>query len=572
MTYSPLGATFGLRSEKFLESFRDYHRYHNKLNLKLQKLNRRLQLTTKDTKKYSAKEKYSKISKEDYNGNRLFGLLVLLHAERNLAFVESLKLQAKQRGKWKKSEKKLLTTRLKRVCQTTAKLLEITEDEDKWHVKVELLVYNKLAVAEYLLSGKHTEKKNSELIAGELSLAFLALEYLNSIKLVSDDVIDMITSNYEYSLRQNSQKLSSKDLRHFINSQPEANLDDPLVKLLIENGYKRKSVDPDEEDDKSSEISWRSYTAQIRDPRVVQLLREAHSVKLTDISSYSNKLIKWEKALEAQKQFIKQSHDEGDYQEGEDDQILLTYLKYSSFFTTIERDNILFQQLWKQWLLSTSSNRIVKFKKLERIVHNLSTYLQEVMELPGVYSDDELMAQLILVKTYYNIYLDSGCLATLYQSSGKYLEALALYVNSLKQLDNAMKSVDVLDLKLPGDILTDAKVQEVREFITTGCQNIVALAEYSKSVQKQSSRYDPSLIERINRNFQIDYSDISLENLFPLRPQIKPVNAKPALFDLAYNYLSFNRVPAAKNQTQPKSTDINKEAPKKKSIFGLFSR
>lgn len=108
--YSPLAATYGVRVDQFLETAQDFTKYHAKLNTKLQKLRRRCRITTKDTKHYSSKEKYSKITSEDYDTkNKLFGALVLLHAERDLAFAEELKLKAHARGAktLKKSEKKL---------------------------------------------------------------------------------------------------------------------------------------------------------------------------------------------------------------------------------------------------------------------------------------------------------------------------------------------------------------------------------------------------------------------------------------------------------------------------------
>lgn len=114
--FSPINATYGVRVEQILETDQDFVKYHDKLNRKLQKLRHRCQGVTKDTKKYSEKEKFSKITSDNYDKqSKLYGVLYLLQVERDLSLVETLKLRGRQRGKLKRPERKVIQTRLKKL-------------------------------------------------------------------------------------------------------------------------------------------------------------------------------------------------------------------------------------------------------------------------------------------------------------------------------------------------------------------------------------------------------------------------------------------------------------------------
>lgn len=581
--YSPLAATYGVRVDQFLETAQDFTKYHAKLNTKLQKLRRRCRITTKDTKHYSSKEKYSKITSEDYDTkNKLFGALVLLHAERDLAFAEELKLKAHARGvkTLKKSEKKLLGTRLKKTVKTCERLLEITANETNWKTRLEFLIYSKLCRAEYLINGKHFKRKDASSIIQSLSLAFAGINHLTQEGALSQQTCHSITSKYEYSLTQYILQLtgvsvfSTKDLSNYITKQVKGSPDEEIVKVLTTNGFKAEEEDVEMDDDNKpvKDIHWRSFTATVNSNQVAQLLSEIHKLPLTDLSHYSDKLLKWEEVLEAQQQHIEQKHDSGEDDESEDDQILLTYINYNSHFTTIQRDDLLFQQLLKQWQTSKSSmaSKLTKFKEIQRITNNLVTYLQEIMELPGVYSDDELLSLLELAKLYYQLYLNSSCLAALYQSSGKYLEALALYLDSYKKLTEKIGDDISLEV-LPGDIVNETKLNQLMSLIKSGWSSVVALAEYEKSTIG-SDKYAPSLLEKLGKN--IEPKDVKLSTLFPLRPQIKPVGAKPTLFDLAFNYIDYDseQQKVATNEIPHEQQKEQQQTPKKKGLFGIFGR
>lgn len=387
VAYSPIIATYGNRAEQFLETDSDFAKYHAKLNKKLQHLRSRCHLTTKDTKKYSSKDKYGQITTDDYdNKTKLIGVLILLHAERDLALAETLKLRARQRGKLKKSEEKVLSTRLKKACKTVDKLVNVTQNESQWITRVQYLAFAKLTHAEYLINGKRFKRKDSVKISNNLALVFATLEHLKGLNLLSEGVVDIIINKYQYTLKQFAGNLITvPEMNNFIieRVQSEENKDDELVKLLLDNEFNMKKITTSNEDKKATtNINWRSFNAKIMDAEVAQFLEQGLSIHPTQIPQYTQKLSKLEKALDRHEFYIANHDDQDDIDEmvensSENNQIILAYIKYNILLTSISREKDLFTHLWSQWLkLNTSiPSKLTKFKEMDRIVKNLTKYL-----------------------------------------------------------------------------------------------------------------------------------------------------------------------------------------------------
>lgn len=593
VVFSPISSTYGARVDQLLETPQDYQRYHEKLNRKLRKLRHRCQVVNKDTRKYTSHDKYGKITSEDYDKkNKLYGVLVLLHAERDLAMAEYFKLKSLQRGRFKSNERKIVGTRLKKVVRTTENLIELTKHEKQWITRVQYIAYSKLARAEYLLNGKLAKFKDSAAIAYNLALCFAALAHLCEQEVLSRTVYEFIQSKYEHSLKQHAGNLvSAADLHNFIRNQvmKAKNEEDELSDLLLSNGFNIELQDIDMNKGTSiKEIQWRSFTAQVHDSQVQQWMEEAEIDTADDVSKYDTKLLKWQQALEKQERRIANYEEDNENEEDnmnslENEQILLAYIKYRALFTSILRDNFLFEQLWKQWteLSASTTSRVTKYKEIERIVSSLVKYLGDVMELPGVYSDDELMSHLQLSQLFFKLHLSSGSLGAMYQSKGKFVESLALHVDAYHQLQNTLAGVtDVSDSVLPSAFLTKRKVEDLQALIKAGWSSVLALAEYEKSLtDKPRSSYSPYLIDMLGSH-TIEPSDINLKNLFPLRPKMRPVQSKPTLFDLAFNYIGGDNE-EVQSQDSPAVTEFDSTedpeeqkplATKKRGFLGLFGR
>ncbi|QLL31025.1 hypothetical protein HG536_0A08400 [Torulaspora globosa] len=589
VAFSPIASTYGVRVEQLLETPQDFQRYHEKLNRKLQKLRHRCQVVNKDTRKYSANDKYSKISSTDYDKkNKLYGVLMLLHAERNLAMAETLKLKSLQRGKLKSNERKVLATRLKKAVSTADKLVELTRNEKQWITRVQYIAYARLALAEYLLIGKGTKFKDGVAISRNLGLCFATLSHLCDLGVLPTSVFELIQSKYEHSLKQYAGNIiSSADLHNFIvNQVKEAQqAGDELSELLVGNGFKSELREVDTDQDASARtIQWRSFAARVHDSQVEQWMKEATQNTSPDVSNYDNALLKWQQALEKQEKrvaYYEDGNEDDDMSSLENEQILLAYIKYETLFTSILRDSYLFEQLWKQWneMGASTTARITKYKEIERIVASLVKYLGDVMELPGVYSDAELMAHLQLCQLFFRLSLSSGCLGPMYQSKGKFLESLALHVDAYRKLQDALSDfAQISDSVLPAGLLTRDKIDGLQALIKRGWSSVLVLAEHEKSLHATPrGPYSPSLIDMIgSRN--IKPSDVNLKNLFPMRPQIRPVQGKPTLFDLAFNYVNYEAEEpqpterAAAELSFSQDTEQEQTASKKRGFLGLFGR
>lgn len=593
--FSPINATYGVRVEQILETDQDFVKYHDKLNRKLQKLRHRCQGVTKDTKKYSEKEKFSKITSDNYDKqSKLYGVLYLLQVERDLSLVETLKLRGRQRGKLKRPERKVIQTRLKKVAKLVEGLVALTQNEQNYVTRLQYLIYSKLAKAEFILNGKLTTKKKAESdVAGLLALAFAGLQYLAEHNYISEDISSFIQSKYEYSLMQYAGNLvSNVRLQNFIIESLKSIGDkDEIVKLLLNNGFKLDIKEVDDTTTNSlTNINWRSFQAKITDREVSHLIELAESVEISKLSDYSSKLLYWEDALSKQEAVIA-NYDENESTENadiddpqENNQILLSYVKYNKLMVNILRDNEICKELWQQWdkSCSTLSAKVVKYKELERITSNLSVFLHEVMELPGIYSDDELMYQLELLDLHYKTLLSSKALAYLYQSRGKYREALALHVRSFQELNSKLEQ-DMLysnDEILPNSLFDKLDIEKNQSNIKAAWTGVIALAGYQKSLETTGkSKYKLSVIEKISNQKEIEASDVNISNLFPLTPHMQPVGAKPTLFDLAFNYIQYEKFeqrnitenkPAEKQSSEPENH--KEEQPKKRGFLGLFGR
>ncbi|SCU91905.1 LADA_0F12904g1_1 [Lachancea dasiensis] len=587
--YSPLGATYGVRIEQFVETAEDFQKYHGKLNRKLQKLRHHCQLTTKDTKRYSSKERYSKLTHEDYDSkNKLVGTLMLLHAERDLALAETLRLKARQRGHIKKSEGKVVATRLKKACGTCQRLLEVTKNEQDPVTRAEYLIYQKLVTVSYL-NFKNSLKSRSavsvaDTVAQELSLVVSALQFLHSTGKLGAEVAESITAQFDYILRQSASReaSTSRELRNFVTRNVQENSSEPLISLLLQDGFEMPVIVEDENSSATAAatIHWRRFSAQVNDSKVAEVISEAQNIGTDELSQFSEKMAKWQQALDLQRAVVEQKHNnDHDETTGEDDEILMTYIQYNLHFTTIQRDDILFNRLWTYWAKSSDKSKnlkLTKYKEIERIVHNLTTYLQDVMDLPGVYSDDTLMANLKLATVYYQLHLTAGCLASFYQGEQKHLEALALYIDAQKILSSALEDSS-FEEALPGDIINSERLENLQEYLKTAVNSVIFLAEYEKlSSSSKLSAFEPSLLEKLNR--RITPQDVVLKNLVPLRPVIRPVGAKPTLFDLAFNYISYDNQPEEhftinEQDVQSESESMiqdQEQVSKKKGLFGLF--
>ncbi|SSD58460.1 uncharacterized protein SCODWIG_00221 [Saccharomycodes ludwigii] len=577
--YSPLRNTFGLRPDDFsYSSGKEFKKAHIKVNHKLIKLRHYCNVICKDTHNYTSK--LNKLAEEDHyaKNKKLIGALFLQLAERDLIYVESLRLRNKVSNK-----NKQVPTRLKKASKYTSKMIEITSSEKNWKTRLEYLIYDRLARIEYYLSRKNNSKFQSTLTV-EFNKVLAALELLSSVNADMDgnysSIVEKIKLKYKF--------ISTNGVT--INLQDNKN-EDEIIKILLEQGYVPSKEGPEKNGniDLLKEVTWRSYTASIHNKNVAKYITEAMQLQETNdkrdhnttkdsknssslgISSIDEILLYYNMAEEE----LNKSMDPED----NSDQILSTFIRYNRLFVLIKRDARMFDKLITQWnskikfiIRKHSTEKYLqhKYGEIERISKGLTSYLSQVLALPGVYSDDELTSALNLAIAYYESSIESYCLATLYKIKGKHLESMALFTDALEKIKDSNNNNNI---EIPCGIISNENVQDLINFTEQGCESVKNLALYAEKLQRKAGniKFEGTVAENIHI---VDPSITKLHNLFPLKPIVKPVMAKPTLYDLAFNYIGLDNVPT-KTQHQEKekisndSKNVNNEN-KKKSFFGLF--
>lgn len=626
--FSPLAATFGARGSLLLEGSSDYARYHAKLGRKLIKLRHRCQLITKLGNK--SKDKVSKsaintkrslktrslraisskrtINVEDYDKkSKLYGLLVLLECERDLALVETLKCRARSRGRFKRAERKWVRTRLRRALREAQRLVDLTVNEKQWRTRAQVLAYYLTIRAEYGLHGSARSRprrsrggERSTRIARDLSLVFALLKVLDDDPAIKVEgqvassrtsaFFDSIRSQYEFELRNHAGGLvTQEDLHNFIVDNIRDILqksgDEPLItemaNLLVAHGLSLDRVNVSKVDD-HSHISWRSFNCVVRNQTVAQLIQEARALEFDNTeTSFDMRLLKWEEALSSLSKHTKADEQlDNDADDSENTQILSAYIQFQQKLTSLQRDIFFFERLWAQWqgIGITSSIKLIKYNEIEKIINNICKWINDSMDLPGVYSDESLLKQLENAETYYKAHLKAACLSPLYQYNGKYMEALALSVNCYELTQDLETEFSEI---LPVNVYSASKIRELRTSIESNIKSVAILASYESQLLSSSSKHhrESSMLEKLETADKIIPAEVNLKNLAPLRPKMQPVPSKPALFDMAFNYIKYDgnektlkNEPKASFPTRGNEDTTIGPTKKRRGFLGLFGR
>ncbi|KAL6942444.1 hypothetical protein ACO0QE_003619 [Hanseniaspora vineae] len=602
--YSPLSQTFGSRPDDFSYSAgSDFRKSHLKLNHKLVKLRQYCHVLNKNTKSYDS-SKLGQFSAETYaKENKLQGALVLHLIERDLVYVESLRLNHRV---GKKNQR--VNTRLKKASKYAAQLKQLVKLEKVWQTKLEYLVYSQLATIEYYSA---TSKK-SGVSESEISLRYfkvlMGLDLLlqdRRAKHTDEDykfyegIVEKIKDKYRY-IPLPSTVHNKKDVAKLL-SQSKKNSDKAcqIFQILNLNNYNPNyyflGVTSEAMKDKKyiKTVEWRSFKADVNDEDLAKHLTNALNLQKkkhiktkqnvnnnVDASSQNDNELYDEMLMNYS--LAEEHHQKIMDPEDNTDQILSTFISYNKLFVMIQRDALIFENLLKSWNTAATSGKIRYqdigeiYAKLEKIANNLSATLTQVTALPGVYSDDDLLGNLHLSAAFYKSSLYAYCLAPLYKIKGQYVESMALLNHSLKALNECHPFNS--SLALPGNIVNGRKVASLKKNIELACLDVESLAIYQQKLRTKASqncKYNNGMT-LLESGFKLSPSVIELNSLFPLKPTIKPVMAKPTLFDLAYNYIEFNSPQAT---TAPKEIESKTELTEpmkaelpaqKKGFLGFF--
>ncbi|QPG76313.1 hypothetical protein FOA43_003699 [Brettanomyces nanus] len=577
----PLSSTYGVRLGYFLQSADDYHRHRHRINKKLSKLRRSLEISTKDTKNYKEKEKISSITSENYDSSIRYGDVILYQVERDLLYAEETQLLLDVH--MSKVKEKFLVSKYKKALLNAKRLLKIAEHETDDFRMLEILVY--AAFASGFLS---VSKKRWGFAKNAFSIARCSLQCLyEHQKLPSDlnkelymDLIDKVVDPVLKVSTLEESGIRSPDLVLISRGQAAEFADKiPFLKKAVDIIRKIDATlvtisSEGEEKEMIKSITWYSYSAVIKsedEARVVMKALEAEkNVDAGDASSYDPALIAFQDALSFHAQEMERAEVFASDEEKQEAHIILTYLKYNHILLRIRRDITLLEGINRKG--NSKVTRVAVLDNIRdylKILEGVNSSIEEIRELPGVSNDDELTGTLTSLDSYFKT-VQMAKLARGYTAVQKCRESLAL----LQRAHQLIDSTSDFSGDLPGNLPSNRSLTDLKKEVNMKLRNAHVVTVYNDTTAAYLSK--EFIIDNTNKFPEISAQNIT-EMIAPLDLSIEPVNVKPVLFDVAFNYInykgegSFTAAPGQEFTEEPEADSIDEEHKKKGGFFGFFS-
>ncbi|ODV84139.1 hypothetical protein CANARDRAFT_201334 [[Candida] arabinofermentans NRRL YB-2248] len=577
----PLSSTYGTRFSLFLQSADDYHRQRHRTNKKLLKLRRSLNIQTKDTRNYQTKSKISSIDSEQYDSNNEFASVILFQIERDLLYAEETRLLMDVNST--SGKQKFLITKLKKALSNSEKLLSITRNEPDDFKKLELLTYTLLINGSLsILKRKYSFAIYAYSLA-RCSLMTLNLHQPTSSQLnkelylqIIDTVVDPALSFATAHDSSRSNKKNTADLQSLSRTHANDSLSEKLDQALIII----KKIDPTQITPISSsksenlitEIEWSDYKATIKSDEVsrgvTSALKEESKIIIDDPSSYDPALLNWQDvSIIHSSDMDRSNHDEDNSDENQDKFIIKTYIDYHYLLLRIRRDISLISNIE---LKSSKSISLTIFKDSIKILDMMLSTINQILSLQGVSHDDELTNALESLESYFKC-LKVSKLAQAYLINKLLPESLALYQKSIEIL-STVKNLDYFTSSKVTNLPNSDDVKLLAKQLSESLKDVHVLATYNSTSSNTLSSND-YLIDNVD-NFP-SLNGI-LSKVANINNVLVPVSVKPVVFDVAFNYISYDDDDDDDSTAVSSSgsqTSSQEEAEKKKGgFFGLFGR
>lgn len=566
---SLLAQTFGARGT--LHSASDFHQYKKHIRKRVWKLRKDLGIQVKDTKHYQEKQKTFEIDSGDYDSDERYGLVLLNLAERDLAY--ALEISSVSEVSSSRSKEKFILSKYKRGVQYSKQLVEISFNEKSTSKKVEIYTYYailqgvllvkqkkwtlgslSLSVARNALEfleeyGEYTEAKQSHLyreliesyVDPSLNVAILHSSYSGGLNVVSKIIID----------------------KH---SELEETFED-LLDLIkgVDRSFLELSVDDKEVEKKLiDKITWINYSAKLNNSDTARSIMKVENLKTvdSDIATYDPVLLGWQEILESHEADIERSAGYEDSDESRDLQIIQSYIKYNLYFVKVRRDLALVAELQ-----SKSNLTVDGYKDILRIYDIVLATIKDIQDLPGVYSDQDLLNDVLIFQAFVEG-SKLSIVSKVYGLATKHRQALLI----LASVDEKLASTGELTTKFPGKVFEQSKLDDLKAAIIDAKDKAHVLAQFELELgtagRSKTVAEAPQEVSYVGSLKDLKKAG-SLINI----KQIKPVSLKPVFFDLAYNYIgetdeSVNT--ALSTKPSEESGDGEDDKPKKKGLFGLW--
>lgn len=583
----PLANTYGSRSELFLQSADDYHRQRHRINKRLNRLRRNLKIITKDTKNYKEKCKGNTTCAENYDMDTAYGDLSLYQIERDLLYAQETRLLLDVHTS--KSKERFLITKYKKALKNAHHLLSVIANEQDQFKVLEFLTYTAIIEGSLAITRK---KYNDALFS--FSVARCSLQFLYAYRSLPPaftkelyyDIIDLVVDPAlkVAALQTKSSKISDLtqlSREQVFNNRQNTSYLNKAMQIIDRKDPSYITPSSEEQGEVLREITWGSYTARVSSNEISLAITKVNE-KLkqiidADTSSYDSALMSYLDAITLQEQEMERNENDSDDSENQEQYIILTYLKYNYLLLRIRRDFTIMEDLDAGAAEKSNASRqklLDLWKDYLKVNDSILDSFNELKELPGIANDDEIMEMVTTLDVFFQIKKQMK-LSLAYLVSNEYVKSLAL-VSNCSQLANNLKTLSDAE-ELSGNLPRNSDFEKIKEEIANEKSKLYILASYFKGAGELASIGSKFLIDYVKKFPEFSSAQL-LESVAPLRVNFEPVNVKPVLFDIGYNYIKYDsmdgRVASQKSVDEPLRENMSDESidRKKKGFFGLFGR
>ncbi|KAF5120503.1 hypothetical protein DV495_002257 [Geotrichum candidum] len=598
----PLEEIVLARNELPLQWADDYRHYRIRTTRKLARLRKSFNLLQRPVKGKKPQRSGKAISLEDVKKNAEVLKVYLTLAER--AWAEALRTTTLQEstttveGSHKKDH---IRSKLAKAATYAARAVKLAEEVDGFDdaSKLELYAYSALISGHHDFVNHRWKSCIKNYSVARASLFTIANK--TTTPGIKEQLLDVISTIVDEHITYSVFQLEKVRPLRVDNIAKKAALDQndthpaiAIIQKIDPSVLSIESLNPSE-NNRLEVVTWRKHTAKITDDDVAAALFDTvkkdseleAKVNSTEsagasISLFDGVLQSWQDTQDLVKDNIKRyessnsSHD----QSIQDQYIISTFAGYSLLLRRIQRDTILLSQLdttKKKEQTDGKINRKV-FDKSHDLVRIYDTILQstnQLLELPGIYNDEELLQSLTSLDSYYKA-KRIDLIGQTYFLAGENKEALALYQKALGILTSLPK-LDAL-VEFPQGVLSKEQLNAAisRINIRTVQLQAVLTAEKIKLDNTSNASTDiPAVVDSIKTYPSNLTVDEIAKNLVKFDQKLEPVFVKPVFFDIAFNYVDYDndsKSSVLSRDTATASESSDTKGSKRGFLKGLWGR
>ncbi|EGW31805.1 uncharacterized protein SPAPADRAFT_62397 [Spathaspora passalidarum NRRL Y-27907] len=467
-----------------------------------------------------------------------------------------------------------MVSKVKRALQHAHKVLELSSNDEDFVKVIELYVYTALIQGQLNIIKKQWDKALNTFSIAKCALDYLYVQYGQdeseekqfSKTLINELIDNLVDPSLNLAISQADIELVSdlKTISRKYCHEEKVPVLTNVIKLI-------ESKDPEFVSDISSsvtlikEINWRNHQAQIYNDeiafKIMKLTENKDWAGFIDPNQFDTVITGWTDVLELHKLDTEKNQQDDDFEQVQHRAIFLTFINYNLLFTRLKRDLLLIDKL-------QSNKSIEKNRDVVRLYNSIIQIVGEIKELPGVFNDEDLSYSLENLEKLFDT-RKNVVLAETYQYRELFKEALSIY-NHINE--NLTSEEQFYKVDFPFNISTNEEIAQLKQELQTKTLQSHISAQFSNS-RRISSKY---VVENINK-FP---ATSELDDIINLQGKIQPILSKPVLFDIGFNYISYDLKkgdllainPSTSELPQQKSDQTQPEKKRGGFFGGIFGR